>query len=112
MPPLDRAGALPRHRRMSERCGDRSSMPARHCDPLINIAHFPIFIDEISVGGRRNLKKSYCRLLRPPLGRMPLSGFIHAQTLVPQGPAFSALPARWDRSASLCEVAGSMTCAR
>jgi hypothetical protein len=65
-------------------------MPARHCDPLINIAHFPIFIDEISVGGRRNLKKSYCRLLRPPLGRMPLSGLIHAHNA--QGPAFSALP--------------------
>ena len=42
------------HRWMPERCGDRSSMPTRHCDTLINIAHFPTFIER---GQRRRPPK-------------------------------------------------------
>jgi len=32
---------------MSERCGDRSSMPTRHYEPLINIAHLKILLNEV-----------------------------------------------------------------
>jgi hypothetical protein len=35
------------HRSMSERCDDRSSMPSRHYEPLINIAQLKILLNEV-----------------------------------------------------------------